>query len=171
MKFWKVKHELKAWKNIFLCYFPGDIGVRLRGRYLKKKITSCGHSIKLLRGFRLDNPSGLSIGNNFSCNYNCHINAAGGVAIGNNVLIGPDVKIWSVNHEYVIKEGHLTWYSHEYKKVAVEIQDNVWIGANAFIAPGVKIGEHVIIGAGSVVTRSVPPNCIVAGNPAKIIKQ
>lgn len=88
----------------------------------------------------------------------------GGIFIGDNVLIAPRVNILSVNHptDPALRTGLIL--------KPVRISNNVWIGAGATILPGVNIGENAIIAAASVVAKDVPPNCIVAGNPAKIIK-
>lgn len=93
----------------------------------------------------------------------CYINAINGVDLGDNVWIGPSVKIISANHD-------IYDYSKHVKSARIKIGNNVWLGANAIILPDVTIGDNTIIGAGSVVTKSMPDNVIVAGNPARIIK-
>lgn len=114
-------------------------------------------------------PRNLSIGYNVSINDNFWVNAAGGVEIGNNVLIGPSVIIHSANHNFsridipINKQGHT--------KEKVIIKDNVWIGARVTILPGVTIGKSAILAAGSVITKDVEPYTIVGGVPAKIIKR
>ena len=93
----------------------------------------------------------------------CYINGANGIEFGDNVWIGPGVKIISSNHD-------LTDLSKSYKCDPIKIGNNVWIGANAIILPEIQIGDGAVVGAGSVVTKNVPPRTIVAGNPAKLIK-
>lgn len=88
----------------------------------------------------------------------------GGIEIEDNVLIGPEVKILSVNHPLEPENRR----SVILKKV--KIKRNAWIGAGSVICPGVTIGENSVIGAGSVVTKDVPDNCVFAGSPAKFIK-
>ena len=92
------------------------------------------------------------------------------VTIGNNVLIGPNVVISSATHniDYRIrnKDNHM-----DIGGAPVVIEDNVWIGANVTVMPGVTIGKHSVIAAGSVVTTDIPPDTMAAGVPAKIIKK
>ncbi len=93
----------------------------------------------------------------------CYIQAINGIEIGKNVRIGPSVKIISANHDILNFNAHIL-------NSPIIIGDNCWIGAGAIILPGVHLGNHVIVGAGSVVTKTFPDNCMIGGNPAKIIK-
>jgi acetyltransferase-like isoleucine patch superfamily enzyme len=88
----------------------------------------------------------------------------GGITIGDNVLIGPKVNLVSENHPI-----DPTQRKSLIGKPIV-IKDNAWIGASATILPGITVGENSIVAAGSIVTKDVPDNTIVAGNPAKQIK-
>jgi len=89
--------------------------------------------------------------------------------IGDDVMIGPDVMIFSQNHEFqdVTKPMMDQGFTHDQPVV---IQDDVWVGARAILLPGVTIGCGSIIGAGSVVTKDVPPYSIIGGNPAKFLR-
>ena len=89
------------------------------------------------------------------------------VKIGNNVLFGPNVQIYTATHPI---DTELRIALQEYAK-PIEIGDNCWIGGGAIILPGVRIGKNSIIGSGAVVTKDIPDNVIAAGNPAKIIKK
>lgn len=94
----------------------------------------------------------------------CYIQAKNGIIFGENVYIGPSVKIISANHDIENLDTHA-----EAKPII--IGDKCWIGAGAIILPGVELGEKVIVGAGSVVTKTLNcKNCLIAGNPAKIVK-
>lgn len=96
---------------------------------------------------------------------NCYIDGRNGIIFGKNVWIGPKVSIISMNHE-------INDYTKYIKTESISIDDDCWIGANATILPGVKLGKHVIVGAGSVVTKSFEKdNILIAGCPAKIIKE
>ena len=113
----------------------------------------------------------ITFGENFHYSKNCHIGAINKITIGNNVLLGSNVTIVDHNHgetfDYSDKRVSLPLYS----KGPVEIGDNVWIGENSIVLPNVKIGKNCVIGANSVVTKSFPDDCLIGGNPARIIKQ
>jgi acetyltransferase-like isoleucine patch superfamily enzyme len=115
----------------------------------------------------------IIIGNNTSIKHNCHITSISCISIGNNVRIGQDVLITDNAH------GKASFDLMQmdprkrpiFSKGPVVIDDNVWIGEKSSIMPGVHIGMGSIIAANSVVTKDVPPYCVVAGVPAKIVKQ
>lgn len=92
-----------------------------------------------------------------------YIQAMNGIKIGKNLRTGPGVKIISANHD-------VNDYAQHVKTRPIVIGDNCWLAANAVILPGVELGDHVVVAAGAVVTKSVPSNCLVAGIPAKIVK-
>ena len=95
----------------------------------------------------------------------CHIDGRNGIEIGENVWIGPYVKIISMNHD-------VSDYTRYIKAKSIKIGNNCWIGAGAIILPEVELGEHTVVGAGSVVTKSFKEsNQVIGGNPAKIIKK
>lgn len=114
----------------------------------------------------------IIIGNNVSINWDCHIGAINKIIIEDNVLIGSKVLI--IDHQH----GEINAQSIQlppaqrnlWSKGPIIIKKNVWIGEGACIMPNVIIGNNSIIGANSVVTKNVPADCVVAGNPAKIIK-
>lgn len=110
----------------------------------------------------------LVIGNNVSFSRRITIYCAGGISIGNNCLFGSDILVTDENH------GLLPVGEYRDNPLHVEpitIGSNVWVGDKAIILPGVEIGDNSIIGSGSVVTKSIPSNVIVRGNPARIIKR
>jgi acetyltransferase-like isoleucine patch superfamily enzyme len=106
----------------------------------------------------------IRIGKNVFINHACSFLDMGGITIGDNVLIGPKVNLVSENHPI-----DPTQRKSLIGKPIV-IKNNAWIGASATILPGITIGENSIVAAGSIVTKDVPANTIVAGNPAKKIK-
>lgn len=139
-------------------------------RYLlyKKRLKSCGKKVTFAMGVKIFSPKNISIGENVRIGARSILSGQGGITIGNNVSLGPEVIIWSANHNYM-RPNELP-YDKEYIKRPVVIEDNVWIGARCSLIPGVRIREGAVIGLGSVVTKDVPECAVVAGNPAKIIK-
>ena len=93
----------------------------------------------------------------------CYIQGINGIHFGSNIEIGPGVRIISSNHQ----EDD---YSISKKSEPIYIGNNVWLGSNAIILPEVTIGDNVVIGAGSVVTKNIPSNSIAVGNPCRVIK-
>ena len=116
--------------------------------------------------FRCDYGDNIEIGENFYSNYNLIILDCAPVKIGDNVLIGPNVSIYTAGHPL-----HYEIRNKEYEYAfPIIIGDNVWIGGNVVINPGVSIGENSVIGSGSVVTKDIPNNVIAIGNPCKVLR-
>lgn len=116
--------------------------------------------------FYCDYGSRISVGRNFYANYNCTILDVGRVVLGDNCLLAPNVSIYTAGHP-VHPASRNTHYEYG---ADVVIGDNVWIGGNSVVCPGVRIGGNTVIGAGSVVTRDVPEWCVAAGNPCRVIR-
>ena len=141
-------------------------GGGLRRFFAKRIIASAGKNITVEKGATFGRR--LSIGNNSGLGVNCQIQ--GTVSIGDNVMMGPDVLIYTTNHEFRCKDIPMRDQGYQPEK-PVSIGNDVWIGARAIILPGVHIGDGCVIGAGAVVTKDVPPYCVCAGNPAKAVKE
>jgi acetyltransferase-like isoleucine patch superfamily enzyme len=111
---------------------------------------------------------GLNVGNNVGISQNCYIQVRGFVEIGNNVIFGPNVSIFSENHNFSSPKLFINEQGETRKGVTIE--NGVWIGGGCIILDGVTIGMNSIIAANSVVNKNVPPNSIFGGVPAKFIK-
>ena len=117
--------------------------------------------------FYCDYGSHIEVGKNFFANYNCMILDVAKVVIGDNCQMAPNVAIYTAGHP-VHPDTRNTAYEYG---IEVTIGDNVWIGGNTVICPGVHIGSNTVIGAGSVVTKDIPERVIAAGNPCKVIRE
>ena len=109
----------------------------------------------------------IEVGKNFFANYNCTIIDVAKVKIGDNCQVAPNVSIYTAGHP-IHPESRNTMYEYG---IEVTIGDNVWIGGNTVIVPGVHIGSNTVIGAGSVVTKDIPDWVVAAGNPCKVIRK
>lgn len=116
--------------------------------------------------FQCDYGAHIRFGNNVFLNFNCVILDAAPVTVGDHVFMGPGVQIYTATHPLNAAERRS---GHESAK-PVSIGNDVWIGGGAIILPGVSIGTASVIGAGSVVTRSIPAGVLAAGNPCKVIR-
>ena len=134
---------------------------------LRNLFAIAGENLFIKPPFRCDYGYNIFLGDNVFINFDCVFLDAGRISIGSNVKFGPKAMIFAVDHpiQARIRAENVNI------PMNVTIGDNVWVGGGAIIMPGISIGENSIIGAGSIVTHDVPPNVIVAGNPAKIIKR
>lgn len=149
-------------------YIPGEIGNYLRYKSYTHLLKSLGKDVIFHDGVIIENPENVSIGSHCSLNHRTHIHGLGGVKIGNYVRIAPNVSVVSHNLRYWEKGRPMI--SHGYEPSEVVIEEDVWIGTGAIILAGVKVKSGSVIGAGAVVIKDVPPNSVVAGVPAKVIK-
>lgn len=145
-------------------YQPGGrIAKKIRYQLTRCFIKGIGKNVNIEKGAWFS--SDVVIGDNSGIGRNAHI--SDGVVIGNNVMMGQYCMIYTRNHEFNKEELKYDGYTvHK----PVIIHDKVWIGGMVIILPGVEIGEGSTVGAGSVVTKSVPSYVVCAGNPARIIK-
>ncbi len=117
--------------------------------------------------FFCDYGTHISVGKNFFANYNCTIIDVAKVTIGDNCQFAPNVSIYTAGHP-LHPEIRNTLYEYG---IHVTIGNNVWIGGNSVVLPGVNIGDNCVIGAGSVVTKDIPPWSLAAGNPCRVIRK
>ena len=128
---------------------------------------SVGEKVWIAKRFCFDNGKNIFIGNNFTGNFNLTILDIKEVYIGDNVMIGPNTTITTVTHPITPKgrREHLAQASE------IKIGNDVWLGANVTVLPGVTIGNNVVIGAGAVVNKDIPDNSLAVGVPAKVIRE
>jgi acetyltransferase-like isoleucine patch superfamily enzyme len=127
--------------------------------------TPVDETFGLFPPFYTDCGKNISIGKHVFINSGCHFQDQGGITIGDGALIGHNVVLATLNHDFAL-EKRSTIHS-----APIVIGRNVWIGASATLVPGVTVGDNAVIAAGAVVTKDVPANTIAGGVPAKVIKQ
>ena len=126
-----------------------------------------GENIWINQPFYCDYGKHITVGNNFFANYNCTILDVAQVKIGNNVFFAPNVSLYTAGHP-LHHEARNSMYEYG---APISIGDNVWIGGNSVVTPGVSIGANSVIGAGSVVTKDIPSGVVAAGNPCRVIRK
>lgn len=144
---------------------PGD--EKAQQQAINELFGSAGENACVLPVFNCDCGLNIHVGKNFLANYNVTILDIAPVNIGDYVMIGPNSMISTVNHP-LSPSGRR---KHLGIAKPVSIGNDVWIGGNVTILPGVNIGNNVVVAAGAVVTKDVPDNCLIGGVPAKIIKK
>lgn len=145
--------------------FPENI--KARENLLKQILASTKEHFLIEQPFVCDYGYNIEIGENFYSNHNLTILDCNKVKFGDNVFIGPNCSFYCAMHPLDIKTRN---EGLEYAK-PITVGNNVWFGGNVVVLAGVTIGDGVVVGAGSVVTKNVPNNVVIAGNPAKIIKE
>jgi acetyltransferase-like isoleucine patch superfamily enzyme len=138
------------------------------GIVLGDNVSIARDSILFCTGVIAQKGTGITIGNGTGISARAYFSGQGGITIGTEVIFGPDVKIYSENHNY--SDPLLTIKAQGVSRKGVTIGDNCWIGGGVTILDGVNIGNGCVIAAGSVVNKSVPENSIAAGVPAKVVK-
>lgn len=138
-----------------------------QNRLIQTIIPNSEDSIHIEAPFHCDYGDHIHLGNNFYANYDCIMLDVNHIYIGNNVLLGPRVSLYTAGHPLssAVRNSGL-----EFGK-SITIGDNAWVGGNTIINPGVKIGCNTVIGSGSVVTKDIPDNVIAAGNPCRVIRK
>lgn len=144
---------------------PGD--EEAKDILIKEILGKTGKIINIESPFHCDYGYNIEVGENFFANYNLTILDVGKVKIGDNAQIAPNVSLYTAGHP-VHPDSRNSGYEYG---IPITIGDNVWIGGNTCIMPGVTIGNNVVIGAGSVVTKDLPDDVIAVGNPCKILRE
>lgn len=142
----------------------GKVFKMCRVFFAKKIMKKVGKNVNIETG-ALFNPN-VEIGDNSGIGVNCEL--VGKVIIGKNVMMGPEVVFYSINHEFRDKNRTIIEQGYQTEK-PITVEDDVWIGRRAIILPGVTIKKGTVVGAGAIVTKTFPEYSIIAGNPAKVI--
>jgi acetyltransferase-like isoleucine patch superfamily enzyme len=146
------------------------MGIESRFRvFFYSRFFSIGEETIILSGFKVRNPEKIKIGKRGYININCFMQGSGGVEIGDDVIIGPNVSFYSENHNFLDKKKLIKDQGFTRKKIIVG--NDVWLGANVTILPGISLGDGCVVGAGAIVTKSFPSYSVIAGVPAKKIKE
>lgn len=160
-----IKKLLKA-KKLCSEYNNTDIeNVEKRNEIIKKLFSKTGNNFIIMPTIYCDYGFNIEIGENFYSNHNLVILDANKVTFGDNVKIGPNCGFYTSGHPLDKEDRKVV----EFAKPIV-VGNDVWIGGNVCVMPGVTIGDNAVIGAGSVVTKSIPSNVVAVGNPCKAIK-
>ena len=187
----KVLVEAFSWWHFFCFAAPGSIGVRLRAHFIKRNCQTSNHvytgqglwingaknivfGSRILVGRKVSFESSagsIKIGNNVAFNEGVILGADyGSISIGDFTIIGMNSVMRAANHKYS-ESPQIPIQLQGHDEGNIVIGKNVWIGANVTIMPNTQIGDHCVIGAGSVVTKNIPDRSIAAGVPAKVIKE
>jgi acetyltransferase-like isoleucine patch superfamily enzyme len=166
----KVRHgyQLAAGKNLILDDNVSINALSINGITLGDHVSIARDAILFCTGVIAQKGTGITIGDRTGIGARAFLAGQGGISIGNDVITGPNIQIFSENHNFsdlskTIKEQGVT-------RQATVIGNNCWLGGSVTILAGVTVGDGCVIAAGSVVTKSVPANSIVAGVPAKVVK-
>lgn len=137
-------------------------------RYMKEIFAECGENCYIELPFRANwGGHNVHFGNNVYANFNFTVVDDGDIYVGDRVMFGSNVTIATANHPI---EPGLRSKAMQYNK-SVHIGENVWVGANTVIVPGITIGKNSVIGAGSVVTKDIPENVVAVGNPCRVLRE
>jgi len=147
---------------------PGHLGISLRYHLLTRSFKSCGENVVMWQGIRIRHPQGIKVGNNVQLGADNHYQAWGGIQIGDDTLLGPNVKIWTINHAYTDRDRPIREQGYQVRRV--EIGADCWLTTNVFVGAGVVIPAGCVVGAGSIVNpMRIPPYSIIVGNPARVL--
>ena len=141
--------------------------IKARNQLLKKLLGKTTNRLFIEPPFRCDYGYNIFLGDNFYANYNLTVLDCAPVHIGDNVMIGPNVSLFTAGHPIHPEPRIAGW---EFAK-PIHIEDNVWIGGHTVVNPGVCIGKNSVIGSGSVVTKDIPANVVAVGNPCRVIRE
>ncbi|PSL05606.1 maltose O-acetyltransferase [Cecembia rubra] len=147
--------------------------LKRKSEILTELLGEVGEGVWIEAPFYCDYGENIRLGNNTFLNFNCLLLDDNIISIGKNGLIGPNVQIYTATHPLAANERIIADPEERYltQTKPVHIGDNVWIGGNTLIMPGVTIGNNVTIGAGSLVTKDIPDNSLALGSPSRVIRK
>lgn len=163
-----VQSEAEAWLLWLTRGLPGAVGFVLRYACFRLTFKRLAGFCYVQHGVTIVHPRRLSVGRHFGCNTGTYINAIGEITIGDYVLIGTNVTISSGRHP--VEGAEPPVFARPVVPHPIVIEDDVWIGANAVIMPGVRIARGSVIGANAVVTRDTAAYSVNVGMPARMIR-
>lgn len=147
-----------------------------REAILRELLGGMGENVEIDTPFHCDHGNNIFLGNDVIIGINCTFVDNAEIRIGNRVLIASNVQFYTSSHPVLPQERLVddwkekgTTFFRTYAR-PIEIKDNAWIGGGSILLPGVTVGENSVIGAGSVVNRSIPANCVAVGNPCRVIR-
>lgn len=171
-----VEMTLRA-KRLLVQFNATDFGdTEKRRAILREMLGSVGKHVHVDIDFHCEYGKNIFIGDKVIINMNCTLVDNNRIEIGNGVLIASNVQMYTATHSTNAWERtRIDWddeksFCMTYSQ-PIRIEDHAWIGGGAILLPGVTIGENSVVGAGSVVTRSIPKNCVAVGNPCRVIKR
>lgn len=166
----KLRHgyQLSAGKNLILEDNVSINALSVNGIQLGNNVSIARDSILFCTGVIAQKGTGIIIGDRTGISARAYLAGQGGITIGNDVIMGPNVQVFSENHAF--SDLILTIKEQGVIKQAVNIGNNCWLGAGSTILAGVNIGDGCVVAAGSVVNKSFPENSIIGGIPAKVLK-
>lgn len=140
--------------------------VERRRELVRELFAQAGEGAYIEPPFYCDYGYNVSVGKNFFCNYDCVFLDCGKITVGDFVMLGPKVQIYTANHPI---DPDVRRFGHDHG-IPVTVGSNVWIGGGSILCPGVTVGDNTVIGAGSVVTHNIPAGVVAAGNPCRVIR-
>lgn len=147
--------------------FNGEIDPVKKQKFLYQLVGSAGAAPFIEPNFRCEFGRNIHLGDQFYANYDCVMLDGAPITIGDRVLLGPKVGMYTSNHLISAAERRLGGCVAK----PITIGDDVWMGANVTVMPGVTVGSRTIIGGGSVITHDIPADVIAVGNPCKVLRK
>lgn len=149
---------------------PHDaLSARLKGALLRLRGARIGRRVKFWRLVWIDDPRGLSIGDDVTVGRGVHILTGGSVRVGHRAMVGHGAQLLSSGHRIPATRAEPMRFSGK-DAAPLEIGDDAWVGAGAIVLGGVRVGVGAVVAAGAVVSRDVPDYAIVAGIPARLVR-